>query len=290
MSWHIAITIALLLSVTFSLVQRTFAQQYPGRAPLSTALMYAMILTPLSWTVALIIGDISFDFQAATWVLIAIGGLLFALANIAAFDASTHVDVGQFNIIANIRTMTTIIVSSIVLNETLNSKQLVGAGIIMSAAILVATTRFTADTKRLDRHTVIAIASSLFFGLAFTNEKWLLDQMSFSTYLVLGWSSQTVAMVLFALHPKQRKYFKQSITDKKYMKFISVMGLIRTVAGFLVVYALQESDNSSLIVSIVSYKTALVVVAAYFILKERDHMRQKMIGAACATVGLLLLI
>ena len=68
------------------------------------------------------------------------------------------------------------------------------------------------------------------------------------------------------------------------------MGMVRTAAGFGLVIALKESDNSSLIASITSYKTALVIIGAYIFLKEHDHKLPKLIGASLATVGLLLLI
>ena len=68
------------------------------------------------------------------------------------------------------------------------------------------------------------------------------------------------------------------------------LGLLRTFGGFALVYALKESDNSSLISGITSYKTALVVMGSYFLLKEKEHILIKIAGTILATTGLLLLI
>lgn len=287
MSWQLGVALHLLLSTAFALLQRSFAKKYSGNAVLSTALMYIFVVSPLGIGGALLIGDISFDISWQAWGLLGVAGTLFALANIAAFDANTHVDAGQFNIIGNLRAFTTIVASSVLLNETLDPQQWLGIAIIVGSAVLIASTRFNPETRRIDRHTLIAIASAVLFGLAFTNEKWLLDNMTFSTYLIIGWGLQTIAMSMLAA-----KYVSSvhKTVSLDYAKWLGAMGAIRTLAGFALVFALKESGNSSLVASIISYKTALVVVGAYFILKEHDHAAQKFGGAVMATVGLWLLV
>ncbi len=70
---------------------------------------------------------------------------------------------------------------------------------------------------------------------------------------------------------------------------IMSLGLLRSVSGFAGLGALELID-SSLVSSIRSYKSVLVFIAGYFILKEKEHVTRKAVGAALATIGLLLLI
>ena len=287
LSWQVAISIYLLLSTTFALVYRHFAKQHPGQALLSNALMYLLTVTPFGILWALYSGDISFAFPWHLWFFLVLGGIFFALANMIAFMANSKVDAAQFSILSNIRVITTIVISSLLLQETLSLKQLIGVALLLSAAGIITSLKLNRKTLHLDRFTWLAILSAIFMGPGISNEKFLLDRMTFSTYLVVGWGFHTLAMIVMA--GKQMSRAQAMLTSKSWWQLI-LLGLLRTFAGFALVYALRESDNSSLISGITSYKTALVVVGSYLLLREKEHIALKLAGTILATTGLLLLI
>ncbi len=286
-SWQVAIGIYLLLSTTFALVYRNFAKQHPGQALLSSALMYVLTVTPFGILWALYSGNISFGFPIHLWFFLVLGGVFFALANIIAFVANSKVDAAQFSILSNFRVIITIVISSIVLQETLSLKQLIGVALLLSAAVIITSLKLNRKTLHIDRFTLLAILSAIFKGTGISNEKFLLDNMTFSTYLIVGWGFHTLAMIVIA--GKHMRAAKAMLTSKSSWQLI-LLGLLRTFAGFALVYALPESDNSSLISGITSYKTALVVIGSYFLLREKEHIVIQIAGTILATTGLLLLV
>jgi len=287
MSWQLAIAIHLAFSTSFALVYRSFAKANPDRALVSTALMYILTVTPFGIAWGLYSGDLDFSFTVQTWGLLVLGGFLFALANILAFTANSKVEAGQFSILSNFRVVTTILISSLLLSETLTAKQLIGVALILTAAVVIASQKFNRKTLRIDRFTFISLLSAVFMGAGISNEKYLLDSINFSTYLIVGWSLQTLAMAILAR--KDFKHSKKLLEGSNGVKLIA-LGLLRTFAGFALVYALKESDNSSLISGFTAYKTALVVIGSYFLLRERSNLRIKILGTLLATSGIFLLI
>lgn len=287
MTWQVAIALHLLSSTCFALVYRGFAKGNPDKALLSTALMYIFTVTPAGIIYALFAGDISFGFPAYVYFYLVLGGVLFTLANYFAFTANSHTDAAQFSIVSNLRTVTTIFASSLLLGETLTGKQLVGVALLLAAAVYITSLKFNRKTFRLDRYTVMAVLAAAALGLGISNEKFLLGEMSFSTYLIIGWGFQTLMMSLFAVNHMHRAVV---MIKSREFRVVLWLGVFRTIAGFALVYALIESDNSSLISGVTAYKTALVVAGSYFILKETDHLRTKIAGTVLATIGLMLLI
>ena len=286
-SWQVAISIYLLLSTTFALVYRHFAQQHPGQALLSSALMYLLTVTPFGIFWALYSGDISFSFPVHLWFFLLLGGVFFALANIIAFIANSQVDAAQFSLLSNFKLITTILISSLVLQERLSFQQLIGVTLVLSAAVILISGKLTRKTVHFDRFTWLAVLSAIFMGSGISNEKFLLDNLTFSTYLIVGWGFHTLAMIVIA--GKQMTRAKALLTRKSSWQLVG-LGLLKTFGGFALVYALSESDNSSLISGITSYKTALVVMGSYFLLREKEHILIKIAGTILATTGLLLLI
>ncbi len=286
-SWQVAIGIYLLLSTTFALVYRNFAKQHPGKALLSSAVIYVLTVTPFGILWALYSGDISFGFPVHLWFFLVLGGVFFALANIIAFVANSKVDAAQFSILSNFSVITTIVISSIVLQETLSLKQLIGVAMLLSSAVIIISLKLNPKTLHIDRFTLLAILSAIFKGTGISNEKFLLDNMTFSTYLILGWGFHTLAIIVIA--SKHMSGAKAMLTSKSSWQLI-LLGLLRTFAGFALVYALPVSDNSSLISGITSYKTALVVIGSYFLLREKEHIVIQIGGTILATTGLLLLV
>jgi len=287
MPWQLSVVIHLVLSTGFALLYRNFAKNNKGRALLTMAVMYLLTITPIGFIWASAQGGVSFAFAPSMWGFLVLGGVLFAVGNVLAFVANTHVDAAQFSIITNTRTVTTIAVSSVLLHELLTPLQGVGVALIIVAALWFALGRRTEKTKKLSWYSLIAVLSAVLMGIGISNEKYLLDNMSFSTYLVVGWGFQTLAMVIIA--GRQWKHIRAFLQENRLVQVIA-LGLLRTFAGLALVWTLARSGNSSLVASIISYKTALVVVLAYFVLRERQDAMRKLLGAGVATAGILLLL
>lgn len=287
MSWQLAAIIQLLSSATFSLVYRRFAEKYHAHAEASTALMYLLVISPIAIITALVVGGVSLSFPALTWFFILLGGILFATANITAFKASSKIDAAQFALLGNFRTLGVIGLTYLILNEYLDAKQVIGTILLFSATIMIANIHFNKKTYKFTSYSLLAFMSSMLFAAGIVNEKYLLNTMSITSYLIVGWGFQSITMGIIAA--KDHKSVMQIIRSKA-LGGVLTLGLLRTLSGLAFVYALNETTNTSQFASILSYKSALVVIGSYFILREKSHPKLKLASTVIATVGFLLLI
>ena len=286
MIWQFAFAVHMVLATVFALLYRNLAVDLGDRSRLVNLYVFVIGIFPLGIVMALLWGDVDFNLPARVWIFLVGGGFLFAISNIAAFKSNQEVDAGQFSIISNSRTIVTIIVSSYFLKETLSNSQLVGVVGVLAAALLVASTHFNIQTLNFNKHSLLAFLSAGALGLAISYEKHMLDQMSTSTYLVVGWGAQTLAVSILAF--PEIKHYRMILENKIILKKVLLLAFSRGFGGLFFVYSLNASDNSSLIAALLSSKPAVIVVAAYIFLNERDNLFTKFIGVVVGIVGLLL--
>jgi transporter family protein len=285
MSWQILIGLHVAFSTIYALLFRKVAQEFPDTPRLSMALIYLLVIFPLGLIAAFFQGGIDINMSLQIWIFLVFGGVLFTGFSVFGYMANSHVDATQFAVIQNTQAVFTIIVSGLLLGEQLSSEQLIGVAMLVIGAIVVSVKGFNRSTFRFSKWSVVAMISALFVGAAFSNEKYLLGQMNQQTYYVFGWGVQTLVMCLVA----GKEWQQITKFNKKMFTGIMSLGLLRSISGFAGLGALALID-SSLVSSIRSYKSVLVFIAGYFILKEKEHVIRKAIGAVLATIGLLLLI
>ena len=131
-----------------------------------------------------------------------------------------------------------------------------------------------------------AVSAVILLGLGFVFERYMLTRMDFGAYIVFGWGLQMVWGVLFAL-PERKSY--KILFDPKIRKKLWAYSLSSTFRGLCIVGALYLSGNVSVVMASASFLTVLVVIAAYYILKEKDWMWLKMGAATLGFAGLLLI-
>lgn len=285
MSWQLLIGLHILFTTAYSLSLRQLAQKFPDISRLATTLMYLLVIAPAGILYAFIFGEVSFNLSPLAWLFLVIAGLLFAGANFLAWKANTHLDAAQFAVIQNIQAIFTVIISAAFLGERLSPEQIVGAVILVITASTVSANGLSKKTFHISKWSWIAIVSSLLLGAAISNEKYLVGEMSLSTYFFIGWSLQTLCMAL--LTGKEWSNLPSLKADA--YKGIIWQGLLRIGAGFTLVTALTLTE-SGVLASARSFKAVLIFVFALVILKEKNHLWRKIIGSVLAATGLWLLV
>ena len=284
MSWQIAITLHLIFTAIFALVQRNISRKFQSHARVGTAFFYP-IVSAMGIVYGVLNYDISFDFSLQTWLFLAANGFIFALSFISAFKANSHVDAAQFAILQSTRAIFTVIIASILLGEQLSALQLLGVLILVVSAGLVAVRRTTARTFNISTWSWLAVFSAFTLALATTNEKYFLGEMNVGTYMVIGWGFQTLAVVLLA----SGRWHTLKDFGPSGIKQLVYLGILRGLQGITFVVALSQADIS-LIAGIMSYQTVLIFIGGIIFLHEREHLYRRLAGSIIATIGLLLLV
>jgi len=133
---------------------------------------------------------------------------------------------------------------------------------------------------------MLTLLSATALGIGLVTEKALLGHMDIGAVYLIGWSTQTLALVLLAAKDMSRKTLRQF----KLRDLVSsmIMGVTGGLTGIFYVYAIFHSDNISLVTALTAVALPLTALGAYLILHEKE--RQKLIWASLAVSFLGLLV
>lgn len=285
MTWQLLLTIYLLLNTAVYLFQRRLGQTLAEHKRLVTGFFFLAIHYPIGLLSASFLSpDLSIGWLNL-FILFAVGWV-FPAAIILSLKASKDVDAGHFTIISNITPIITILAATMLLDERLARHQLLGAAIIITSAFVITlpNLRHHARTKA----PALIVASTVFIltGLTIVYESWMLARIGLGAYLVFGMGAQTFWMAVIAW--PERKHLKV-LKNKKHFPKILGFALSSSIKGICFVSALKLSGNASIVSAFISFTSILVVIAAYFILKEKEWLWLKITAAFMGAAGLIIL-
>lgn len=285
MTWQLLLGSYLVLGTAAYLLRRRLATTLEAHNRLINGFFFLAVLYPLGLIVALFSNpNLSIGWHNV--LILLVGSGVFPLINILAFKASKDVDAGLYTIINNLTPIITIVAASLLLQETLNGRQLLGAVIVIASTFLATLPRLRRSSAGTHNGIVLALASISLLGLAIVFERWMLTRIDFGAYLVFGWGAQTIWMAMLAWPERDNL----RVLGKR-ANFYPILGYGATNAlkGLCFVGALKLSNNASLVSASASFMAVLVVLSAYFVLKEKQWLWFKVSAAAIGTVGLIIL-
>lgn len=287
--WLILVGAYLVFSTAFSLTSRHFSQKTNlEHSDIIITLSYVFAVWPIGLIYALIAGNIDFSPVNTYWWLLVFSGFLYAVAFFTLFRANRHVSAGQTSILSNLRNVVTIVLLTVLLHESLKTSHMLGAVILLVAVVLsiILTTKKKSQIFKLSEGTLLTIIGFTILGGAVFCERYLLKHFTISTYMIVGWGGQTLAMVAMA----SKSLFKFKKQLRKFVRPVTWLGLARGLTGITFVVTVAYATNVSTLTAIQAYVTPMIVVASYFLLKEREYLITRLACAFAATVGLLLLV
>lgn len=283
MSWQLLVGISVILYSASVILQRLLLKDEKSE-PVSFSIFFQVgVALTIAILVLLTNGRIPLpDFTNISWSVLVMT-VLYALANISIFKSLKATEASRFTVIFSSRTIFAVLGTSIVFSEVLTTNQWLGALLIIIGVIVVS----TKDTNlKVNRGDLLAMVAAVLFGLANTNDRFLVKFFDPYSYVVIGFFLPAVLIAL--IYP--RKVSEVKVYFKK--KFIYKMALLCTLYGLSALSfftALQVTPNASLAFAMYAFSGVLTVTLAIFFLKEKDFMFRKIIGAVLSLAGLLLL-
>ena len=285
MGWQLLLILYLILTTATYLSRRQLAMSFASHNRIVNAFSFVAAVYPVGLIVAAFNSP---DLGIGWWnfLLLVIGGAIFPISYLLAYRANKDVDAGLYTIINNIAPVVSIILATLWLNETLTGIQLLGAGIILIATTVVTLPQVGKHLVK-NRHALIcAFVAVVLIGIGIVYERYMLTRIDFGAYLVYGWGLQTLWIVAFAWN---QRHTLKALKKPKMRKPLISYSLSLALRGICFVSALRLSGNASFVVAFVSFMPVLIVLSAFFVLNEHDHLRLKLGGAALGVAGLLLL-
>ena len=179
----------------------------------------------------------------------------------------------------------TVLFSTILFRESLNTLQIIGLALIMGGSFAVSSSETTLKLQRPTKYEAYAVLTTIFLtgGTLYVN--YAIDSASLASHLIVLSPIASIPGTLVAY--TRRKSFKRLVTSKDY-RLSALIGF--TTALHIAAFwgAVSVIDNLSVISALSSFRIVTVFAASYVLLNERTSLLQKLAGSTLALAGLLL--
>lgn len=282
MSWQILIALSVLL-YSFSVLLQKVLLKDDNSDPISFSIFFQV---GVSMVIAVLVfflkGGIVIPDLSGIWIYVLLMGVLYGLANVSVFKSLKLTDASQFGVLFQSKNLFAIIGTSLIFNEMLTTKQWIGALLLIAGVIIVSLNK----TKfKLDKGSVLALLAGLLFGAANVNDRFLVSYFDPYSYVVVGFLFPAILVSVF--YPKKLTGIKMFL-KKAYLFKMVVLCLVYGLSATAFFAALSKTGNASQLFSINAFSVITVVVLSIVLLKERDFMPRKILGAILSLIGLLL--
>lgn len=214
--------------------------------------------------------------------LFALSVVLWALVDAFLFSAFKHEEASVLSAIFPLNFVFTFVVSVIFFHSAIKATIIAGFLIIMLASLLIGVFHMR---LRFSKGIAFGFLYSLFLGVALGFNSEVVKSFSIPPYMVAAFLFPALANLLFFLRPKRAELrYELRVQWKKILLNAAVMD-----ASFFCLLKAFQLGNVPQVVALSASSTLLTALAGVVFLKEGKHTALKIIAAALATVGLVLL-
>lgn len=217
------------------------------------------------------IQEISLNLIAMTFLL--------GLGNLLNFNALKKVDASEFTVLFSTRAIWSVLGAILVLGESFGAKQIIGATLIISSVFLVS---WKKKSFSLNEGEMLTLAAAAFFGLEFINDTYLLNKVDLLFYIPLIFLFPAIAVGV--ANYKKLPNIGKVVSFMDFLK-LSFLGLMFAVSATATLTAYEKGHNAAQIAVLNQTTTIIIVLLGIIFLKERNHMKLKIIGAIISLIG-----
>lgn len=284
--WQILIFFYFIFGATSYLLRRILAQKLGHHNRLINSVFFLFFLLPAALILSFFFPH-NLNVGALNILLLFGGSIIWPILGIVSFRANREVDVGIFAIITNLSPVFTLVIAINLLHESLIVSQYFGIGLLISSGIIAASSQLHKHNRFSISNIFICLLSAFILGVAVAYERFMLNRIDFGAYLIYGWGSQIIWSVILAGKELKKLPELFNKTAEKRGTLI-IWGTTSVMKSITFILALKISGSASIISAASNFISIVVVIAAYFFLKERQHMINKWLAAIVGIIGLLL--
>jgi len=206
---------------------------------------------------------------------------LWALVDAFLFSSFKYEEASVLSSIFPLNYVFTFVISTVFFHEAINPTIVLGFLIIMIASLVIGVRYMR---LRLSRGIVFALLYSIFQGAALAFNSEVVKSFSIPPYMFAAFLFPAIANLFIFLRPKVSEMrYELRVQWKKILLNAAVMDL-----SFFFLLKAFELGNVPQVVALSASSTLLTALAGIVILKEDSHVALKILAAALATLGIIL--
>lgn len=209
--------------------------------------------------------------------------ILYGAGNVFIFSALKIIDASEFTILFASRAMITIIGAIIFLKESFSTQQALGTLLIILSVVLVS---WKKQRLAFNKGVIFSSLAALSFGLAFTNDAFILNNFDVPSYLTIAFIAPSLAV--WAIYPRSTIKMKP-LLEKRTLWKLGLLGFFYAISAITIFLAYQIGRNASQIAPLSQTATIITVLLSIIFLKERTGLLNKLLGAIISFIGVILI-
>lgn len=283
--WLLGILGFLFFGTISYLCRRYLGQHMPASNHHVNLVFYLFFLLPASF---LLWAFLPHDVIPSTEVvlLLIVTGLIWPIYYLLTYRASKDIDASVFSIMLDTSTVITALVAFVFLTERLHSPQILGVILLMTSGAVAIWPDLHRRSRSNRKGLLAGTVCVVLLGIGIVLDKVALTEAELGTYFLYSWGLQSLFMVILSFkHIRSFPRFLRSASHRGLVFLNGGSGLLRSLS---LTFAILVASSPSVVNAASSLISTTVLIAAYFVLNERRHLRYKIGGASIGFLGLIL--
>jgi drug/metabolite transporter (DMT)-like permease len=284
MNWILLTFISSLASAVTQVLQKALIKD-KNSDPIAFSFVFQLMVAFIFLTYSVTTGTFNQPDLGGVWKNIVAMSLLYGLGSVFTFYAYKTAEASEISVIFATSALWSVIAATFLLDEKIEIKQGIGMLFVLLSLVIVNIRR---TSWNVGRGHVMAILGAAMFGIAFTNDAFILNKYeSVPSYMVIAFALPSFVSLVF----KPRAVFDIPHFFKLKVFFgLMACSIFYSLAAISIFSAFKAGGQASVVNMLRQSGIVFTVLLSFVFLKERDNMRNKVIGVILAMVGGLLLV
>lgn len=283
MTWQFFVGLSVLLFSLNSLFHRVLMKE-ESSDPYAQTIVFYGLGGIFAFIISIFRGGFHYQISSNQLPFFFLLTVFATAAPVLAFKALKQIESSETSILLSSQRLWLVLGAFIFLNEPFSIQKLIGT-IIIFFGIMVA--QWKKQKFVFNQGAFFVLLAALSYAIAEIISFYILrnfDTTSFSVYNCL-----LPVLALIIITPKTLKKLTFYLKPKRALN-ISLVSLNDTLATIFLFFAYQIGRNASQIGPLMATQTIVSVLLAILILKERNNILNKIIGASIVVAGVILVI
>lgn len=283
MSWQGFITLSILLYSVNGLLHRTL-MKHVSSDPYAQTVAFMGLVCLSSLVISLFHGGLQTSFSLYQILLFIPIVILSTLGTIYAFKSIKLIEASEYTILITSSKLWFIAGTLLILREAFSMQKIIG-GILILIGVTISQWRMKKFV--FNEGVLYVLLAACFYAFNDIFSFLLLRNFDALSLIVYSTSFSTIALLVIKPQTIQKLSFYRKPERLANIIFVSVNDTLASLFSYL---AYQVGRNALQIGPLGATQTMLTVFLAMIILKETDHMTQKILGAITVVVGAAMVI
>jgi len=283
MSWQLFLIISIFCLSLNGLFHRSLLKDDKSDAKAQT-LVFLSLGGLLTILIALVRGKLQIVLPHNLLLNFLILAILGAVAYFYKYRGYQLIGAAEVIIFSTTSKLWNVIGGFLFLNEAVALRQVFGSLIII-AGISIAI--FSDRKFQINKGVLFVLLSAMLFGMVDINGYYILRDVEATTYQIYFYFLPILALLL--IQPKTITKIVYYLNPVRGIK-VTLLSIFDTLGMLALFYSYQAGGKASVIGPLSASKVIITTILGFIILRERDHLMNKLVGAIVTVIGVVLLL